>query len=353
MRLLRILLFPFAILYDLTTRFRNHLYDIQYKKSFKFDTVVINVGNLSVGGTGKTPMIEYLITLLMKEFKVSTLSRGYGRKTKGFRLLTREDSAVSAGDEPYQFYLKFNKDIQVAVGEERALAIPEILYHAPETEVILLDDAFQHRSVKPQINLLLSDYQQPFYNDYVIPAGRLREARQGAKRADIILVTKCPEINEQSRNEIKKKINLYSKSETPIFFTRIHYNPPQKIIDSQNFPFTKNVVLFTGIANSQPLEDHVKKHYTLIKHISFSDHYDYSAEDMEKLKGELICRGNQNTSLLTTEKDMVKLLHPAIKPLIEKLPIFYIPIAIEFIQDQALFEKELFNSIRKIKDGFN
>ena len=192
MILLRILLFPFSWLYYLITQIRNRLYDRGLKPSVKFELPVICVGNLTVGGTGKTPMIEHLIRLLQNRFKVATLSRGYGRATKGIRIAGPSENASTIGDEPFQFYTKFGKRITVAVGEERALAIPTILQECSDTQIILLDDGFQHRKVSPGFSILLTDYHRPFYNDFLLPSGRLRESRWGAERADVIVVTKCP-----------------------------------------------------------------------------------------------------------------------------------------------------------------
>src|SRR5258706_3745257 len=190
--MMRPLLFPFSILYDLVTRIRNRLYDIGHKKSFRFETTVVGVGNLNVGGSGKTPMIEYLVKLLLPQHKVATLSRGYGRKTSGLRFATKSDTADTLGDEPFQFFRKFDHEVLVTVGEDRAYAIPNILLHRPLTDIILMDDAFQHRAVDPQLSILLTDYRQPFYSDWVLPAGNLREARAGAHRSDVVVITKCP-----------------------------------------------------------------------------------------------------------------------------------------------------------------
>src|SRR5690606_117557 len=162
MKVFQILLYPLSILYNRATGFRNHLYNIHYKPTFHFETITISVGNLSVGGTGKSPMIEYLIRLLKDRFKVATLSRGYGRRSKGFKIADNHDDATSLGDEPFQFYLKFGKEVTVTVGEERAVAIPEILYNDENTEIILLDDAYQHRTVARDVNILLTTFDRPF-----------------------------------------------------------------------------------------------------------------------------------------------------------------------------------------------
>ena len=199
MKLLRWLFFPVSILYGLAMRFRNHLYDIGKKPQVEFDRVVISVGNLSMGGTGKTPMVEYLIRLLKADYKLATLSRGYRRKTRGYRMANAEDNAITIGDEPFQYYRKFGNEISVCVGEERVIAIPSAIMENEDIELFLLDDAYQHRKVARDFNILLSDYNQPFYTDYILPTGDLREPRKGAKRADCVIVTKCPDALKRAR----------------------------------------------------------------------------------------------------------------------------------------------------------
>lgn len=201
---------PFSILYKWGMQLRNHLYDIEHKAVFRFDTKVISVGNLSMGGTGKTPFVEYILRYLIDKGysnKVATLSRGYGRKSKGFRIATDEDSPKTIGDEPFQMYQKFKNEAVISVGEDRVLAIPSLLYEHPDNEIIVLDDAFQHRSVKPNFSVLLTDYNTLFYNDYVLPSGTLRESRKGAKRADVVVVTKCPvKLGKAEQEIIKQRI---------------------------------------------------------------------------------------------------------------------------------------------------
>lgn len=208
---------PFSILYKLVMQFRNHLYDIEYKAVFHFNTKVISVGNLSMGGTGKTPFVEYILRFLIEKGysnKVATLSRGYGRKTKGFRIANNEDSPKTVGDEPFQIYQKFRNEAVVSVGEDRVLAIPSIIYEHPENEIIVLDDAYQHRSVKPNFSILLTDFSSLFYDDYVLPSGTLRESRKGAKRADVVIVTKCPlDLGKTEQEKIKERIEKYSDKE--------------------------------------------------------------------------------------------------------------------------------------------
>lgn len=343
MILLRILLFPFAWIYDLVTYIRNRLYDQGLKPSVKFDLPVIGVGNLTVGGTGKTPMIEHLIRLLQNNYKVATLSRGYGRKTKGIRIAKGLESALTIGDEPFQFHTNFGHHITVAVGEERALAIPTILQEHEETEVILLDDAFQHRKVIPSLNILLSDYSRPFYQDFILPAGRLRESRQGAKRADVIVVTKCPpEISDDEMMVIESSIRRYV--EKPVFFTQIHYGNPIPFSNTKT-PLTQHVILISGIANARPLEDYVKQNFSMIKHLKFQDHHLYSDSDIETFASYT---NNQPTfSFLTTEKDKVKLDVPEFQKLTHQLPMFYLPIEVDFIKNGEDFDEIVLNTVKR------
>ena len=348
--ILSLILFPFSILYYLVTRFRNHLYDIGYKKSFEFEVNTINVGNLSVGGTGKTPMIEYLIELLVGEYKLATLSRGYGRKTKGFKLADQGDDASTLGDEPFQFYKKYGKVVSVAVGEERAMAIPQILHEVEETDVILLDDAYQHRMVKPNFNILLSNYQRPFYTDWILPSGRLREPRNGAKRAQAVVITKCPRgISNDEMQAVRNRVSKYSASSTPVFFTRIAYGEPKSFFADSDFAFSKNVILLTGIANPGIMKDYVEKEYNLVKHWSFSDHHRFTKEDIQKVLQSVKAVREGNACVLTTEKDMMRLLNKSHADLIKDQPLFYLPIRTEFIDNKEAFDKLIFDAIEEKK----
>ncbi|MTI40515.1 tetraacyldisaccharide 4'-kinase [Fulvivirga lutimaris] len=340
------LLFPFTIIYSSVTKFRNYLFDIGFKRSFEFDANVIGVGNLSVGGTGKSPMVEYLIKLLADNYKIATLSRGYGRKTKGFRIANDNDSASSIGDEPYQFYNKF-KDIDVTVGEERAIAIPHILAEL-ESDVILMDDAFQHRYVKPGLNIMLTDYSRPFYSDFVLPTGRLRESRDGAQRADIIVVTKCKEdITEQEMDAIEKEVSAYAPN-AQVCFTSIKYLSPKPVFDNEQF--SDNILLFSGIANNKPLIEHVSTHYQIMDEFYFADHHAYSTKDMNGLEERFRRMPIADKCLLTTEKDMVKLLDPALESTVHHLPIFYIPIETYFVRGGKIFDEMVLNSIKQYSE---
>lgn len=327
------LLLPLAGLYNMITRIRNHLYDIGHKKSFQFDTVVISVGNLNVGGSGKTPMIEYLIHLLSPHYKLAILSRGYGRKTIGFRMATPHDSAGTLGDEPFQIYRKFGKEVVVAVGEERALAIPTILHEHPEVQLILLDDAFQHRAVVPQISILVTDYSKPFFQDFVLPFGRLREARVGAARADVVVVTKCPGLTESVEQSIKSKVATFVGSK-PIFFMQQGYRDPEPI--GHTAAISNTVILVSGIANSSSLEQHLASRFKVIKHFRFADHHHYTHHDLEVITK--FARDHEGTSLVTTEKDMVKLIEEPLRNLLEPNRWFYIPLHTHFVKDGSEFD---------------
>lgn len=343
MVILRILLLPFAVLYNLITWLRNRLYDQGLRPSIKFDLPVIGVGNLAAGGTGKTPLTEYLIRLLANDHEVATLSRGFGRKTTGFRMAQPTDSAATLGDEPFQFYLKFGDKVKVTVGEERAYAIPMILQEYPETEIIILDDAYQHRSVTPSLNVLLSDYHCPFYKDFLLPAGRLRESRAGAERADVVVVTKCPaEMSDEEMMEIGKSIRKYV--EKPVFFTHIRYGDPIAFA-GHNRKLSDKVVLVSGISNHKPLEHYVTQNFTIVKQFNFTDHHSYSRFDIENLSRYV--KENQGASILTTEKDKVKLAATEFEAYTQSLPLFYLPIEVEFIKNGQDFDEIVLNSIKR------
>lgn len=341
-KVLRLLLFPFAVLYDAATRLRNHLYNIGYRHSISFDRPVIVVGNLRVGGTGKTPMVEYLVHLLKEQYHVATLSRGYGRRSRGFRIAQSADNAKTLGDEPMQYRLKFDKSITVCVGEDRALAIAELLGEKVETEVIILDDAFQHRAVQPTFNILLTEYSAPFFNDFVLPTGDLREARSGAQRADAIIVTKCPaQISNESRAYMVEGIRQYAPSK-PVFFSTVHYQEPKPVCGALWFEPNK-AVLITGIAHPAPFVEYVKNRYSIEKHYRFADHHNYTLQDVHSVVAFVKACG-ADTVLLTTEKDMVRLL--PFQEHLEQIPLFYIPISMQFLESGSDFDRLVHSSIK-------
>ncbi len=311
---------------------------------------VINVGNLSVGGTGKTPHVEYLIRLLKDHIQLATLSRGYGRQTKGFIIADRQSSAATIGDEPMQFYRKFNGQIQVVVGEKRVAAINQLIRKYPQTEVILLDDAFQHRSLIPSFSILLSDYNRPFYKDYILPAGRLRESRKGAFRADVIIVSKCPQGMHITECEaITHQVRQYSREDAPVFFTHIQYGQPLPY--HTHTAFASRILLVSGLANSKPLEQYVACTYQLMHHMIFKDHHLYTRQDVSDMQKKL--EQYQAEVILTTEKDYVKLMQEGFEDLVPRLPFCYLPIEVCFLFGQKEdFDKNLWKAINHKKNYY-
>ncbi len=300
MKILRYILFPVVPVYYVVTWLRNLLYDWGIKSSKSYNFPVICVGNLSVGGTGKTPMIEYLIRLLHSDYKIATLSRGYKRTTKGFVLAGTNANAGSIGDEPFQFYKKFD-DIIVSVDANRQRGISRLRNLHPHPELILLDDAYQHRKVKAGFNILLTAYGNLFTDDCLLPTGNLRESKNGAKRANMIVVTKCPD--NLSDNEKSVIVNgIKPLPHQTVFFSRIVYSKlvynaggKKPLSDFKSKRFT----LVTGIANAQPLVNYLKSEGLDFEHLNFSDHHEFSALEIQNLKSK--------TSVLTTEKDYTRL----------------------------------------------
>jgi tetraacyldisaccharide 4'-kinase len=330
--MLSILLFPFAVLYDLVTSVRNFLYDIGWKKSYSFKPAVISVGNLNVGGSGKTPMIEYLVNLLSEKYSLAILSRGYGRVTRGFLLAEMHDDATTIGDEPFQFYRKYGNHLSIAVCESRVEGINKLLKRKPGVQVILLDDAFQHRSVKPLFSILLTDFYHPFFKDHVLPQGRLRESRNGSLRADTLVVTKCLDVSNEVEYQFKMNLQKYAGPK-PVFFSGVRYKVPIAVEGDKQIG--KDVVLVTGIANNKPIMDYVSSHFNLVQHFQFKDHHRYSAEDIKSIQRT----ANQSKNILTTEKDLVKLISPNLNGGMNKKLWFYLPIETIFLNHGSEFDK--------------
>ncbi len=325
MKFIRIILFPIVPIYYIVTWLRNWFYDKGIKPSKSYNLPVICVGNLSAGGTGKTPMIEYLIRLLKDEKSIATLSRGYKRKSEGFILADKSASVDTIGDEPYQFFRKFDT-IKVAVDANRQNGIEQLIASNKELEIILLDDAYQHRKVKAGLNILLTAYDNLYFKDIVLPTGNLREPRSGSKRADVIVVTKCPNtISEAEKNKITKKLQL--KSYQKAFFSHIEYS--EKVISSGNYLVLNTLpkfTLVTGIANAKPLVDFLATKGLIFDHLEYSDHYNFRTSDIETLGSKSL--------IITTEKDYVRLSsHESLKP-----TLYYLPIEIKI--DKA----DLFNA---------
>ncbi len=340
---MKYILLPFSWFYGLTTDIRNYLYDKGLYKSTAFDLPIINVGNITVGGTGKSPQVEYLIRLLKAKYKIATLSRGYGRKTKGFILADNTSNAEIIGDEPMQFYQKFNNKIIVTVGEQRVEAIEQILQQKPDTEVIILDDAFQHRAVKPSFNILLIDYNRPIDEDYPFPAGRLRERRHGAKRSDLVVITKCPDgLTLEEQISLKNRLKPYLKENTPVLFTNILYgNPLNCRSESEEFDVTKKTLLVSGIAKPELFEVYCQKNFQVINHLIFKDHHHYNESDLTSISIQKQ-QESPDFTVLMTEKDMVKFRPLLNHDLLKDILLFYLPIEIGFLnENEKLFFDDL------------
>lgn len=335
MKIFRTLLFPFAILYGFITSIRNFLFDKGILKSTSFDIPVIAVGNLSVGGTGKTPQIEYLIRLLSDRYKVATLSRGYKRKSEGFVLASATSNAEIVGDEPFQFYQKF-PNIQVAVDADRTNGIIQLLSQNEKPQVVLLDDAYQHRKVKAGFYILLSSYDDLYADDFMLPTGNLRESRSGANRANIIIVTKCPkDLSSEEQEQIRLKLKLTCSQQ--IYFTYIDYDD---FIYSKEGKIAVNEIknesklLLAGIAKPTPFFDYLKNEND--ECLTFPDHHHFSDEDLETILNKA-----QNKKIITTEKDYVRLKD---SKLISHL--YYLPIKSTFINHQQNFDATVLEYIK-------
>jgi tetraacyldisaccharide 4'-kinase len=345
----RILLLPFAFIYLFITWLRNFFYNRKFFKSAAFGLPVICVGNLSVGGTGKSPMVEYLVQLLKDQFKVATVSRGYKRKTRGYVLASESSTALDIGDEPMQFHLKF-PGVPVAVGEERLVAIPQLLHDRPETEAILLDDAFQHRAVRAGLNILLTDHGNLFTRDFYLPTGDLRDLKSSYKRADIIVVTKAREdLSAEEAEKIRKEIRPLADQK--VFFTTIRYWQPHHITTAAKLELHSDieVLLVTGIANPRPLKKLLEEHSNSYHMMQYSDHHIFSIDDLNEIKKRFDDMDAEKKIILTTEKDAVRLLK--FSPELEGLPFYVIPIRHYFLFDEGKeFDEMVVDFIRNFKN---
>jgi tetraacyldisaccharide 4'-kinase len=341
-------LLPFSLLYWLGIAIRNWLYNKKILKSSGFGLPVICVGNLSVGGTGKSPMVEYLVTNLKDKFKVATLSRGYKRKTKGYALANSTTTALEIGDEPMQFYLKF-PDIPVAVGEERLVAIPQLLHDRPETQAIILDDAFQHRSVKAGLNIILTDYNNLFSKDFYLPTGDLRDLKSSYKRAEVIVVTKCkPDLTEAEREKLIIEINPLKHQQ--VFFTAIEYGQLYHIMTKKGIRLDSKteVLLVTGIANPRPLKKFLEEYSSSYHMLQYSDHHIFTIDDLNEIRKKFSIIETNDKTILTTEKDAVRLAK--FNNDIAELPFYVIPIRHRFLfEEGAKFDKLVTDFIQNFK----
>jgi tetraacyldisaccharide 4'-kinase len=341
----RIVLIPLALLYGMLVWVRNKLFDKKILKSATFGIPIINVGNIAVGGTGKSPMVLYLLHLLQPHFEVATLSRGYKRKTKGYVLANAESTAIEIGDEPMLFHQQF-PDVAVAVGEERLVAIPQLLQDKPNTQVVVLDDAFQHRWVQAGLNILLTEYQNLYINDFFLPTGDLRDSKQSAKRADIIIVTKClPTLSEAERRKITEQ--LQPQTHQTVYFTCLQYGTPYHITTKQERTITADdeVLVVCGIANPKPLQQYVQQHAHTYYFQSFKDHHIFSIDDVEQIQKKLAELEAPKKYILTTQKDAVRLEKFA--DVLQNIPMYVLPVQHEFMFGTAnAFEQQISTFIK-------
>lgn len=326
--MLRKLLFPFSVVYYVIMTIRNWLYDIKFFSSTSFEMPIIAVGNLSVGGTGKTPMTEYIVRLLGQKYDTAILSRGYGRKTKGFVLVDGESTAQKIGDEPFQYAIKFPY-VKVAVCESRVAGVNALQQLFPKNELVILDDAFQHRAIKAGFYVLLTAYDDLYIRDWLLPMGNLRESAAGAKRADVVVVTKCPvNLSVDEQNAIKRKLNFASDK---VFFSTIEYadfvsNGKESIIRNE---LVVEFVAVAGIAKPQYFYETLG--VASENAMTFPDHHPFSTQDIQSILDKA-----QGKKILTTEKDFMRL-----KGLIAEQQLYYLPIKTKFLNNGEQFDQLL------------
>lgn len=348
--LLSIILSPISLIYGFLVLFRLSLYRFGILKSIKFSLPVISIGNLSVGGTGKSPHIEYLLDLLSPYIVIGTLSRGYKRKTTGFKIVETNNTAEEVGDEPLQFKKNFPDNI-IAVAENRVLAIPHMIMQKPDLQCVLLDDAFQHLAIKPALNILLTDFNDLYMRDFLLPSGRLREWRSGYNRADYIIVTKCDQnIGEQKMNEIIQKINPLPNQK--IFFSSLKYQDPYHLLSNEKITLTnqQHIMVVSGIANNHSLINFISSFTNNITEFDYPDHYQFEEKDIESILMNFEKMNQPNSIILTTQKDATRLLPFASRFEQAKIPIFVLPIKVTFpIRQTNNFDESIKNFLLEYK----
>ena len=356
MRLANFLLIPLGMLYRVGMHLRNLLYSWGIKRICHWEVKIISIGNLSLGGTGKTPLVIYLVNWLQRQHiakRVAVLSRGYKRTTKGFKIANGADTTDTIGDEPYMLYQRFHQHvITIAVAANRNKGIKLLLQHNPQITIILLDDAFQHRSVKPDLNILLTDFNNPFFQDRMIPLGYLREPRSEAKRADMVIVTKCPtDINEQQKSYMAQQIGYYLlHQKIPILYATIVYQQPRPVFVQRPLPkIGRKVLLVTAIANATPLVDHVQSNYDLVDHITFPDHHQFTYQDIIKIVKKFKEIADTLKYVITTDKDRGRIINSSWKKMFVEIPIFYIPIEVVFTKNEVL-EQYISTTLTPVRD---
>jgi tetraacyldisaccharide 4'-kinase len=345
---MKILLYPISLLYYLVLLIRHKLYDWGILKSKSYNIPNICVGNLNLGGTGKTPHIEYLVRLLSDKYNVAVLSRGYGRDTKGYLLANENHTHHDIGDEPLQYLKKFN-NIRIAVDENRCEGMNRLLQEENPPQIILLDDAYQHRKIKPGLNILLTDYYNLYKNDRLVPAGNLRDIKKAADRAKIVVVTKSPSvITSYYRRDVENILKL--KPHQKIFYSYIEYQefqPLSKTSYDIDVKEAKTVLLVSGIANTYSLTDYLKRKYNTISKIEYNDHHNFTEKDIDliiKKYNDLI---GKNKIIVTTEKDAMRLINSSLISKFDDIPVFTIPIKIKFHKENGIsFNDEILNYVK-------
>jgi tetraacyldisaccharide 4'-kinase len=357
--MLKILLLPLSLIYGMILYIRNRLYDLNIFKSKEFDVTVISIGNITVGGTGKTPHVEYLIELLREKFKVATLSRGYKRKTKGYYEVAPESKVAEAGDEPIQLKRKF-PEVSVSVCEDRVKGVEQLLadYGSSSPDVILLDDAFQHRRITPVINILLIDYNRPLKDDMLLPAGRLRESASQIRRANIIIFTKCPpeEVTPIKRRIIRSDVRL--KPYQDMFFTTYDYGRIKNVFTGKELgnDFYKqhsySILIVTGIAFPKLIPQFLKQFSSDTEIMHFPDHHYFNEADIRSIQTKLESLKNEKKIIITTEKDSVRLAESAALDEHFKKCLYFLPVKVKFLDDEGiLFNKKILKYVGENKSN--
>jgi tetraacyldisaccharide 4'-kinase len=347
---LKIVLFPLAVIYGCIIFIRNLFYDWHILKETKFEKHLIGVGNLAVGGAGKTPLIEYLIRLLKEEGRIATLSRGYKRKTSGFILADENSTSTQIGDEPLLYAIKY-PFVKVAVDARRVNGVKQLLKQEAPPSIILLDDVFQHRSIHCGLSIMVSDFNNLYVRDYLMPMGTLREHRSGFLRADVIIITKTPDkITPVEMRAILKDIT--SKAHQRIFFSYLKYgelyaaNNSQETISTLNDLYRYRVIAFTGIANADPMLTYLKEYALDVRHLPFSDHHQYVEKDLEDIERFKNSFNDPQTLLVTTEKDFMRLKEPSIWTFAERMNIFVLPVEVTFKDKEEEFNQLITTYVR-------
>lgn len=344
-----ILLSPIGAIYGAIALLRRKLYNKKKQRFTPTTLPIISIGNLAVGGTGKTPHTEYLITMLQDSFRVATLSRGYKRKSSGYILADSSSTAEGIGDEPMQMHQKF-PEVKVAVCESRKEGIERLLQEATPPEVILLDDAYQHLAVKAHLQLLLTDYAAPYPADFPMPAGNLREFSCAAKEADSIIVTKCPlTLSTKEAESIRNRLHLQPHQHC--YFSTLQYDSPLPLTESARqieLDAQSHILLFTGIAHPESLIHHLTSQYTDVKSITFSDHHQFCEKEIVRLCQKL-ASSTPKTALFTTEKDAARLYGTPLWDLVAGLPLFVLPVRVKLLWDEKKLEQQVLTMMKRIK----